>query len=211
MALDELVETKIAILGKEYPVKSFEDGSYKTGEKRYSTFPYCTLDGVDRAIILSSMVIIKKDDKYLLVEEIDKGLGGRNDSGKISFPGGGCDFRNGRLDSFEETAIREALDEADVHVKLDGILGVYSRINKRGRLVYKSVFYASIVKPGEGHIDVDVQNNPLWLDASTIQSSVKRHKTSDVSTILSDSLAGIRYSLDMINSPEVIKRLPDEI
>jgi ADP-ribose pyrophosphatase YjhB (NUDIX family) len=189
---------KINLFGGLYSVKPFLD----RGE--YVSLPYEVINGVEYPIILSSIAIIKHQENYLMVTEVDKGIEGRVDEGKFAFPGGKCELQ----ESLIEAACRETKEETPFIVQLGDLVGVYKRINKRNRIIYKAAFRGNILMMHGEKRSPDV-SSINFLSQKMIEESAceGRLKTSDILTIFQDYLNGIAYSLTEINSLNTIKNL----
>lgn len=196
------LEQKVRLFGKEYPVKSFCDRGTEM------LFPYATENGAEHPIILSSVVVIKQADTYLMVKENDKGLVLRNDAGKYAFPGGQCAYD----EDLVAAAIREVHEETAYNVNLVNLIGVYKRINKRQRMIYKAAFRGEILNRDDQALASDVASTHLFSEEEIHALARKNElKTSDIMVIFRDYLRGKQYALDNVNSSEVINNLPNEV
>ena len=61
--------------------------------------------------------------------------------GKWNLPGGHLDLDENLLDAM----VREAKEETNLDVKLEGLIGIYQHKNKKGNNVVKFIFMASVV------------------------------------------------------------------
>lgn len=197
-----LLERTVNLFGKEYLVKLFQDRGKNV------PFPYEAVDGVEYQIILSSVVILKQNGKYLMVKEADKGLAGRDDEGKYAFSGGRCEYN----EDFVEAAYREVKEETKFNQQIQNLIGVYKRINKRGKIIYKAAFRGKILGIEDRCIESDVKSTHFFSkDEISSLAGEGKLKTSDIMTIFNDYLEGTQYTLDKINSPEIFRNLAREI
>lgn len=196
------LEQRVNLFGKEYSVKLFQDRGKGVPS------PYEVVEGVEYPIILSAVVILKQDGKYLIVKEADKGLGGRDDEGKYAFPGGGCEYN----EDLVEAAYREVKEETPFNSRIQNLIGVYRRINKRGKIIYKAAFRGEILGLENRGLASDVKSTHFFSeDEITSLAREGKLKTSDIMTIFNDYLKGTQYLLDKINSPEIVRNLAREI
>jgi len=196
------VETSISICGKEYPIARFMD----QGEMK--PFPYMKYKGKDTPIIQAASVIIEKDRKYLMVEEVDKNMGYRDDNGKFNFPGGMIEDG----ETFEDGALREVREETPFDAELTGFHGIYLGLNQRGRLIFKTVYSGKIIrKDNDRKQQRDVKKYGFYSENEIMNMLEKGMlKTKRILPILDAYLSEIKYPFDTINSPDVLTELPPE-
>lgn len=191
-------EQRVKLFGEDYPVKLFQDRGKEI------SLPYETVEGVEHPIILSSVVILKQENKYLMVKEADKGLGVRDDEGKYTFPGGGCESN----EDLVEAAYREVKEETPFNPSIRNLIGIYKRINKRGKVIFKAAFRGEILGLENRFLDFDIKSTHFFSeDEITSLAKEGKLKTSDIMAIFNDYLKGTKSPLDKIDSPEIIKHL----
>lgn len=100
--------------------------------------------------------VIRKDSKYLLVQESKPKI-----RGLWNIPAGYVD----KGESFEEAAIREAKEETGYDVQLGDKIDIYQ---ENAQKQVKHAYRAEIVD-GELRIDPEEQLDVQWLDFDTIQ------------------------------------------
>lgn len=145
------------ILGRNYPVKEFED---RRGIRR---MPYTIRYGRELPIICSASLVVREtsgtEKTYLLMQESNspkKSGNKRKDSGKFDIPGGAVE----EGESFETCAKREFEEEIERTAEIHKLVGVFEKINQNNRLVWKAVYAGSMTpemplppdekRPGEG-------------------------------------------------------------
>ncbi len=121
--------------------------------------------------ILSACIILEKDGRILLIERSD-GLG-------YTIPGGIVRYK----ETIEQGLIREAHEETGYDVKLTGIVGIYSALDRDPRLRAVSIAY-------KGHIVGGTEQNsqegiPGWYEPEKVFG----HMAFDCDTMLKDYLS----------------------
>ena len=101
-------------------------------------------------VTLSADIIIEFEDGSLVFVE----RGNPPFKGSWALPGGLMD----EGETIEETAVREALEETGLKVKLTGLIGVYSQPDRDPRGRYVSVAFSAIPVGGELKAGDDAKN-----------------------------------------------------
>jgi 8-oxo-dGTP diphosphatase len=122
--------------------------------------------------ILSACVIIEKDHKFLLINRSD-GMG-------YTIPGGIVRYR----ETIEQCVVREAQEETGYNVKLNGIVGIYSSLERDPRFRAVSIAYKGTIVNGTEHDSGE--GKVCWCT----RQEVCGHMAFDCEKMLKDYLAG---------------------
>ncbi|HZR40274.1 MAG TPA: NUDIX hydrolase [Ktedonobacteraceae bacterium] len=122
--------------------------------------------------ILSACVIVERDGKILLVDRSD-GLG-------YTIPGGVVRYR----ETLEQCVLREVCEETGYNVKLSGIVGIYSSLERDPRFRAVSIAYKGSIIDGSEHGSGEGQ--PCW----QAPDEVFGHMAFDCENMLKDYLNG---------------------
>jgi 8-oxo-dGTP diphosphatase len=122
--------------------------------------------------ILSACVIVERDGKILLVDRSD-GLG-------YTIPGGVVRYR----ETLEQCVLREVCEETGYNVKLSGIVGIYSSLERDPRFRAVSIAYKGSIIDGSEHGSGEGQ--PCW----HAPDEVFGHMAFDCENMLKDYLNG---------------------
>ena len=122
--------------------------------------------------ILSACVIVERDGKILLVDRSD-GLG-------YTIPGGVVRYR----ETLEQCVLREVCEETGYNVKLSGIVGIYSSLERDPRFRAVSIAYKGSIIDGSEHGSGEGQ--PCW----PAPDEVFGHMAFDCENMLKDYLNG---------------------
>src|SRR5438067_3648312 len=98
--------------------------------------------------ILSACAIIEQDGKVLLIDRSD-GMG-------YTIPGGIVRYR----ETVEQCVLREVREETGYTVTIDGIVGVYSSLNRDPRFRAASIAYKGSIMGGSVH--GSGEGKPCW-------------------------------------------------
>ena len=122
--------------------------------------------------ILSACVIIERDGKFLLIDRAD-GLG-------YTIPGGMV--RYGEI--VEQCVLREAQEETGYQVVLDGLIGVYSALDRDPRFRAVALAYRGSIVGGEESSSGEGQT--CWREIGEVFG----HMAFDCEHMLKDYLGG---------------------
>ena len=104
--------------------------------------------------ILSACVIIEQDGKILLINRSD-GMG-------YTIPGGIVRYR----ETVEQCVLREVREETGYTVTLDGIVGIYSGLNRDPRFRAASIAYKGSIVSGSVH--ASGEGKPCWREPGEV-------------------------------------------
>lgn len=122
--------------------------------------------------ILSACIIVEQDGKFLLLDRSD-GLG-------YAIPGGIVRYR----ETVEQCVLREAREETGYTVAIEGIIGVYSAINRDPRLRAVSIAYRGTIV--NGSLRGSGEGEPCWHEPGEVFG----HMAFDCESMLKDYLNG---------------------
>lgn len=122
--------------------------------------------------ILSACIILEKDGRILLIDRSD-GLG-------CTIPGGIIRYK----ETIEQGVVREAREETGYDVKITGIVGIYSALDRDPRLRAVSIAYKGHIVGGTEH--GSQEGAPSWYEPE----SAFGHMAFDCDTMLKDYLSG---------------------
>jgi 8-oxo-dGTP diphosphatase len=122
--------------------------------------------------ILSACVIVEQDGKFLLIDRSD-GLG-------YTIPGGIVRYR----ETVEHCVLREAREETGYTVTIDGIVGVYSSIERDPRFRAVSIAYKGAIVSGS--VQESGEGKPGWY----MPEEVFGHMAFDCEHMLKDYQGG---------------------
>jgi ADP-ribose pyrophosphatase YjhB (NUDIX family) len=109
----------------------------------------------------SAAVIVKEEDRYLVVEL---------PRGRIAFPGGFMHWR----ETPEQAAAREGKEETGLDVQIDGLVGFYSCAStswlNMSNLSF--VYQAHVV---DGQLRKNIEGRPFWLAEDELRQRLDRH------------------------------------
>lgn len=122
--------------------------------------------------ILSACIIIEQDGKILLIDRSD-GLG-------FTIPGGIVRYR----ETMEQCVLREACEETGYTVAINGLVGVYSALDRDPRLRAVSIAYRGTIVSGSMHSSSE--GEACW----RAPEEVFGHMAFDCEEMLKDYLSG---------------------
>src|SRR5438128_8652591 len=122
--------------------------------------------------ILSACVIIEQDGHILLISRSD-GMG-------YTIPGGIVRYR----ETVEQCVLREVREETGYTVALEGIVGVYSGLNRDPRFRAASIAYKGTILSGSVH--ASGEGKPCWREPEEVFG----HMAFDCENMLKDYLSG---------------------
>ena len=122
--------------------------------------------------ILSACVIIEQDGKILLINRSD-GMG-------CTIPGGIVRYK----ETVEQCVLREVREETGYTVALEGIVGVYSGLNRDPRFRAASIAYKGSILSGSVH--ASSEGKPCWREPEEVFG----HMAFDCEDMLKDFLSG---------------------
>lgn len=122
--------------------------------------------------ILSACIIIEQDGKILLIDRSD-GLG-------FTIPGGIVRYR----ETIEQCVLREACEETGYTVAINGLVGVYSALDRDPRLRAVSIAYKGSIVRGSMH--GSSEGEPCWRSPEEVFG----HMAFDCEEMLKDYLSG---------------------
>lgn len=142
-------------------------------------------------IHLTVATVVVKQDRFLMVKEID--------SGKlvINQPAGHVEPGEDIIDA----AIRETYEETGWHVDINGFIGVYTTISPAtGITYYRLAFTAEALSLDEqAVIDTDIKE-VVWLSAKEIRQNNKKLRSGLVNDCLNDFEQGKIYPLEIFRN-----------
>lgn len=139
---------------------------------------------------LTVAVVCKKEQRILMVNEIDNGINCWNQPAGHVEPG----------ESLETAAIREALEETGYNVKLLGIQGIYQGCHQLTGTHYVRVcFVADVISKSDHPLDADILRAD-WLPLDALLRGDYRLRSEITRTTLEDLVNAPIYPLTMINS-----------
>ena len=133
-------------------------------------------------------VVVKKDNRYLMVEE--------RCSGKTVFnqPAGHVD----KDESIFEAAVRETVEETGWEVELEAIVGMYTyKAPSNGVTYYRICFAANAVKKVTDELDTDIISEH-WLSYNEIINKGDELRSPLVKKCIDDFQANKRLPLSFI-------------
>jgi ADP-ribose pyrophosphatase YjhB (NUDIX family) len=122
--------------------------------------------------ILSACLIIEREGKFLLIHRSDR-LG-------YTIPGGIVRYR----ETLEACVLREVQEETGYTVALEGIVGIYSALERDPRFRAVSIAYRGSIISGSEH--ASGEGKPCWHTFSEVSG----HMAFDCETMLKDYLNG---------------------
>ena len=134
-------------------------------------------------------VVVKKDDRYLLVKE--------RSNGNIVFnqPAGHIE----EDESIFDAAIRETVEESGWEVELKSVVGLYTyKAPSNGVTYYRICFAAEAIKKVTDALDKDIISEH-WLDYDEISQLSDQLRSPLVKTCIDDYRANQSYPLSLIN------------
>jgi 8-oxo-dGTP pyrophosphatase MutT (NUDIX family) len=137
--------------------------------------------------------VVERDDKYLMVEEVDK------TTGKLVFNQTAGHVEDG--ESLQEAALRETLEETGWEVELVGVLGlILYRAPKEGVTFFRTSFVARAVAAVENAVlDPDI-HAVHWLGYEEILERSARMRSPVALAVIERHRQGICYPMDLIHS-----------
>ena len=194
------------MFGVYYPIGEFEDRG------RMVRMPYSVMGGERIPIIASATMVVQKDGMYLMMQEAKKGSGERRiDRSRWEFPAG----RIEEGEQPDEAALRELSEETPYQGVVNGLIGVFARVNANGRLIMKAA-YTGAVNGRHAHPLADDSLGYGFFDRPTIMHLKKQRllKTSDQLAILQEAARiGINrsvYDVADVAHPGVVRLLGPE-
>ncbi|MBI5880758.1 NUDIX hydrolase [archaeon] len=194
------------MFGVCYPIGEFEDRGSMV------RMPYAVIDGNRIPVIAASTLVIRVGEMYLLMQEAKKGSGERRiDFSKWEFPGG----RMEQGEAPSEAALRELSEETPYAAVVNGLVGVFARVNANGRLILKSVYLGKI-DGRHAHPLADDSLGHGFFDRPTIRylNGSGLLKTSDQIDMLKEAARiGINrrvYNVADVDHPGVVRLLASE-
>ncbi|MCP4595339.1 NUDIX hydrolase [Neptuniibacter sp.] len=133
-------------------------------------------------------VIVEKNGKFLLVEEVS--------SGKVVLnqPAGHID----EGETFIEAAKRETLEESAWHVEPKYLIGFYVYKGENNITYHRACFYAEALEhESERELDEGIIRE-VWMSRDEIEASAEKLRSPMVLKCIDDYLAGKEYPLDLI-------------
>lgn len=141
---------------------------------------------------ISVASVIKKEEKYLLIEEKD----GWN------FPSGKVNFKENPIKAVE----RKTLEESGIDIKVSGIVSLfYYKTRKNSynkltdRITFRINFYADYVSEnGANIVENDIKQH--WLSQSEIENLINQHKFRNwiAESLAKEVISHNRYPLDIL-------------
>ena len=136
-------------------------------------------------------VVVEKDGKYLLVEEISHGETVYNQ------PAGHVDENESILDA----AIRETMEETGWEVKLDAFMGLYTyKAPSNGVTYYRMCFAATAIQKITDKLDTDIISEH-WLSYDEVVNLTDQLRSPLVKKCIDDFRDNKRYPLSLIVEP----------
>mgnify|MGYP000335369995 CR=1 FL=1 len=136
-------------------------------------------------------VVVEKDGKYLLVEEISHGEAVYNQ------PAGHVDENESILDA----AIRETMEETGWEVKLDAFMGLYTyKAPSNGVTYYRMCFAATAIQKITDKLDTDIISEH-WLSYDEVVNLTDQLRSPLVKKCIDDFRDNKRYPLSLIVEP----------
>jgi len=136
-------------------------------------------------------VVVEKDGKYLLVEEISHGKTVYNQ------PAGHVDENESILDA----AIRETMEETGWEVKLDAFMGLYTyKAPSNGVTYYRMCFAATAIQKITDKLDTDIISEH-WLSYDEVVNLTDQLRSPLVKKCIDDFRDNKRYPLSLIVEP----------
>jgi len=136
-------------------------------------------------------VVVEKDGKYLLVEEISLGETVYNQ------PAGHVDENESILDA----AIRETMEETGWEVKLDAFMGLYTyKAPSNGVTYYRMCFAATAIQKITDKLDTDIISEH-WLSYDEVVNLTDQLRSPLVKKCIDDFRDNKRYPLSLIVEP----------
>jgi len=136
-------------------------------------------------------VVVEKDDKYLLVEEICHGKTVFNQ------PAGHVD----EGESILNAAIRETMEETGWEVKLDAFIGLYTyKAPSNGITYYRMCFAATAIRKITDQLDTGIIREH-WLSYDEVVNLKSQLRSPLVKKCIDDFRDNIRYPLSLIVEP----------
>ena len=136
-------------------------------------------------------VVVEKDDKYLLVEEICHGKTVFNQ------PAGHVD----EGESILNAAIRETMEETGWEVKLDAFIGLYTyKAPSNGITYYRMCFAATAIRKITDQLDTGIISEH-WLSYDEVVNLKSQLRSPLVKKCIDDFRDNIRYPLSLIVEP----------
>lgn len=136
-------------------------------------------------------VVVEKDGRYLLVEEIAE-------QGRVVYnqPAGHVEAG----ETLQAAACREALEETGWDVVVTGLIGlyVYTPPHNPDITYYRVCFAADAVRQREGAVLDDGIIGPKWLTLAEVQTQ-DNLRSPLVMRCVQDHASGRRYPLDLIH------------
>ena len=110
-----------------------------------------------------AQVCVKKDDKYLMVQENKDGI-----KGKWNMPAGKLEDGESIIDA----AIRETKEEANIDVNITGLIGIQESITSFGQLII--LYFSSEYVSGKIEYDEKEISMVKWMSEEEIMSLNKK-------------------------------------
>jgi len=135
-------------------------------------------------------VIIEQEGAFLMVEEIDEGKHVFNQ------PAGHVE----EGETFEEGAIREALEETGLHVKLTGLVGLYTCEGANGTTYHRLCYTAAIIGEEPNYqLDADIVRTH-WLSREDLIARFEQIRSPMVLACIDDYLDNRCFPIDFVRS-----------
>ncbi|MCR5085080.1 MAG: NUDIX domain-containing protein [Succinivibrionaceae bacterium] len=142
---------------------------------------------------LTVAIIIEREGRYLMVEELNEDQDNRHVFG---MPAGHVEAREGIV----EAARREAREETGCEVELTAITGIYDYV-KESETIIRICFAAALVDPTACPIPDDPDHEILgarWMGREEIYARRGEWRTRLVGMCMDDYLKGSRHPLSLI-------------
>lgn len=133
-------------------------------------------------------VVVYKDDRFLMVEEMKQGIAVFNQPAGHVEPG----------ERLLDAARREALEESGWAIEPVALLGLYVWQAPNGKVFHRFCFVGEAQKQVTHELDPDILA-AHWLDLETLQAPETRLRSPLVLRCIEDYLGGKRFPLAFIN------------
>jgi 8-oxo-dGTP diphosphatase len=116
---------------------------------------------MEKTPVPNADIIIEKEGRIVLIKRLKDPF-----KGMLALPGGKMDYG----ETIEDAAIREALEETSIKVRLKGIMGVYSEPGRDPR--YHAMSIVFVAEPEEGELKAGSDAaEAVWMDVSEIDTA----------------------------------------
>lgn len=141
-------------------------------------------------IHVTAAAVVRRDDRYLLVEEI---VGGRL---VLNQPAGHVEPR----ESLVQAVVRETLEETAWDFVPQALLGVYHYESGEGVVYLRFVFTGAVTAHHPDRaLDAGIQR-AVWLTRTELAARVRDHRGPQVLRAVDDYESGRRYPLETLAS-----------